>query len=69
MMSRSRARQATIASGSEMIVLDEEAMAGFNEQSEQVEKRWLEDMESKGIDGQALLDAAKEAVARHGQTN
>jgi TRAP-type C4-dicarboxylate transport system substrate-binding protein len=62
-------KDATIASGSEMIVLDEEAMAGFNERSEQVEKRWLEDMEAKGIDGQELLDAAKAAVARHSPTN
>jgi TRAP-type C4-dicarboxylate transport system substrate-binding protein len=62
-------KDATIASGSEMIVLDEEAMAGFDERSQEVEQRWLQDMEDKGIDGQALLDAAKAAVASHSQTN
>ncbi len=62
-------KDATIASGSEMIVLDEEAMAGFDERSKLVEQRWLEDMAEKGIDGQALLDAAKAAVASHSQTN
>jgi TRAP-type C4-dicarboxylate transport system substrate-binding protein len=62
-------KDATIASGSEMIVLDEEAMAGFDERSMQVEERWLADMEAQGIDGQALLDAAKAAVAAHSQTN
>jgi hypothetical protein len=34
-----------------------------------VEKRWLEDMEAQGIDGQELLDAAKAAVASHSKTN
>ncbi len=62
-------KDATIASGSEMIVLDDEEMAGFDERSQEVEKRWLEDMAAKGIDGQALLDAAKAAVAAHTQAN
>jgi len=62
-------KDATIASGSEMIVLTPEQMAGFDERSEQVEQRWLADMEEQGIDGQALLDAAKAAVASHSQTN
>jgi TRAP-type C4-dicarboxylate transport system substrate-binding protein len=62
-------KEATIASGSEMIVLDQEAMAGFDERSQEVEKRWLEDMEAQGIDGQELLDAAKAAVASHSKTN
>jgi TRAP-type C4-dicarboxylate transport system substrate-binding protein len=62
-------KDATIASGSEMIVLDEAAMAGFDERAQQVEERWLADMEAQGIDGQALLDAAKAAVASHSQTN
>jgi TRAP-type C4-dicarboxylate transport system substrate-binding protein len=62
-------KEATIASGSEMLVLDEAAMAGFDERAQQVEERWLQDMEAQGIDGQALLDAAKAAVARHSQTN
>jgi TRAP-type C4-dicarboxylate transport system substrate-binding protein len=62
-------KDATIASGSEMIELTPEEMAGFDERSLEVEKRWLEDMAAKGIDGQALLDAAKAAVATHTPTN
>ena len=52
-----------------MIVLDETAMIGFDERSKEVEEHWLADMDAQGIDGQALLDAAKAAVAAHSQTN
>ena len=62
-------KEATVASGSEMIVLDETAMIGFDERSKEVEEHWLADMDAQGIDGQALLDAAKAAVAAHSQTN
>jgi TRAP-type C4-dicarboxylate transport system substrate-binding protein len=62
-------KQAMIESGSEMIVLDEAAMAGFDERAKEVEERWLADMESQSIDGQALLDTAKAAVANHSHTN
>ena len=62
-------KDATIASGSEMIVLDEAAMEGFDERAKEVEEHWLADMAEQGIDGQALLDAAKAAVASHSQTN
>jgi TRAP-type C4-dicarboxylate transport system substrate-binding protein len=62
-------KEATIASGSEMIVLDEEAMIGFDERSQEVEEHWLADMDAQGIDGQELLDAAKAAVASHSKTN
>ena len=44
-------------------------MVGFDERSKEVEEHWLADMDAQGIDGQALLDAAKAAVAAHSQTN
>ena len=62
-------KEATLASGSEIIVLDETAMIGFDERSKEVEEHWLADMDAQGIDGQALLDAAKAAVAAHSETN
>jgi TRAP-type C4-dicarboxylate transport system substrate-binding protein len=62
-------KDATIASGSEMIVLDEEAMALFDESAQEVTSRWLDDMAAQGIDGQALLDAATAAVVKHSPTN
>jgi TRAP-type C4-dicarboxylate transport system substrate-binding protein len=62
-------KEATVASGSEIIALDEAAMAGFDERAQQVEERWLADMEAQSIDGQALLDAAKAAVAAYSETN
>jgi hypothetical protein len=62
-------KDATIASGSEMIVLDDAAMTGFDARARQVEERWLADMAAQGIDGQALLEAAKAAVASHSQTH
>ena len=60
-------KDATIASGSEMIVLDESAMAAFDERSEQVTARWIEEVTAQGIDGQALVEAARAAVAKYSE--
>jgi TRAP-type C4-dicarboxylate transport system substrate-binding protein len=60
-------KDATIASGSEMIVLDETTMAAFDERSEQVTARWIEEVAAQGIDGQALVEAARAAVAKYSQ--
>ncbi len=56
---------ATVASGSEMIALDEAAMAGFDQRSEQVVQRWIEEANAAGIDGRGLVDAARAAVTSH----
>ena len=45
-------------------------MAEFDERSQRVTERWLEDMKAEGIPGgEALLDAATRAVERHSRTN
>jgi hypothetical protein len=45
--------------------LSAEATAGFDALSEKVVARWIEDANSNGIDGQALVNAARAAVAKH----
>jgi TRAP-type C4-dicarboxylate transport system substrate-binding protein len=63
------ARAAT-NSGREIISLDHKAIAEFDERSERVTERWLENMKAKGIPGaEALLDAATDAVERHSRSN
>lgn len=54
-----------IKDGNELITLTEEEMAGFRKAMEPVDKRWIEEVTAKGIDGQALYDAARAAVAKH----
>ncbi|MQX38437.1 TRAP transporter substrate-binding protein [Roseospira navarrensis] len=53
------------ARGNEVIYLDDAASAPFLDAFAETEARWLEEMAAKGIDGEALLAAAKAAVARH----
>ena len=58
-------KEAVLGSGSELVELDPEAMAAFDERAEQVTAQWIADMAEQGIDGQALVDAARSAVAAH----
>ncbi|MGF1627112.1 MAG: TRAP transporter substrate-binding protein [Alphaproteobacteria bacterium] len=60
-------REATEASGSEMIVLDEAAAAEIEAALTPVQQRWVEEVSAGGIDGAALLQAAKDAVAAHSE--
>lgn len=57
--------KAQIASGGEIIRLPPEAKAKFDASGQTVEKRWIEEAKSKGIDAQALVDAARKAVLSH----
>jgi len=57
-------RQAVLDSGSEIIELAPEAMAEFDGPAEAVEARWIEEVAEDGVDGAALVEAAKAAVAR-----
>jgi len=54
-----------IKDGNELVTLTEEEMQGFRTAMEPVDKRWIEEVTAKGIDGQALYDAARAAVAKH----
>ena len=58
-------RQAAIDAGTEINVLSEAELARFREALEPVVERWIGEVSAQGIDGQALVDAAREAVDRH----
>jgi TRAP-type C4-dicarboxylate transport system substrate-binding protein len=62
-------RDAITTSDRESIVLDEEAMAEFDKRSQLVTRRWLENMKANGMDGDALLGAATNAVERQSRSN
>ena len=51
--------------GNEHIVLTEAEIAAFREKLEPVVERWIAEVEKKGIDGRALVEAARAAIARH----
>jgi TRAP-type C4-dicarboxylate transport system substrate-binding protein len=49
----------------EIIKLDSKAMVEFNKAGEQVVQRWITEANEKGIDGQKLVDSAREAISSH----
>lgn len=52
-------------SGGEIIALDAKAKAAFDSLSEQVVDRWIKEANDNGIDGAALVKAARAAIAKH----
>ena len=55
-------RSAQEGTGATMIELTPEAMAEFDTAAEAVTARWVAEATSRGVDGQALVDAARAAV-------
>ena len=51
----------------EIIKLSADEMAEFDKLDQQVVDRWIEEATKNGIDGKALVDAAKAAVLKHSQ--
>ena len=51
--------------GNEHIVLTEEETEAFRTALEPVVARWIEEVGSKGIDGEALVNKARETVQKH----
>jgi len=51
--------------GNEHIALDAAEVGKFRRKLAPVVARWVDDMNDKGIDGRALVDAARAAIARH----
>lgn len=51
--------------GNEHVVLTEEETAAFREALEPVVDRWVEEVSAQGIDGQALVDKARQLVQKH----
>jgi TRAP-type C4-dicarboxylate transport system substrate-binding protein len=57
-----RGRRALDKAGVTRITLDEAEAAKFAAAAEEVVARWVDEADSKGLDGQALVDRAREAV-------
>ena len=56
-----------VESGNEHIVLSEEETALFQEALEPVVDRWIEEVATMGIDGNELVNKARELISAHGQ--
>lgn len=59
-------RDIAVAAGNNIVTLDEAEVARFKQKAEPVIARWVADMESKGIDGNALIEQAKALIKKHG---
>jgi TRAP-type C4-dicarboxylate transport system substrate-binding protein len=51
--------------GNELITLTEEEMQAFRTEMDPVNLRWIQDVTGKGINGLALYNAARAAIAKH----
>ncbi|MGF1622877.1 MAG: TRAP transporter substrate-binding protein [Rhodomicrobiaceae bacterium] len=54
-------------SGGEIVALDADAKAAFDELGAQIVDRWIEEANSSKLDGKAIVEAAKKAVAENTQ--
>ena len=57
-----KGRKALDEAGVTQVTLDEAEAAKFEAAAEEVVRRWVEEANSKGLDGQALVDRARESV-------
>ena len=60
------AREIAVGNGNNIIELSAEEVGRFKDKAKPVTERWIADMESKGIDGQALIEQAKGLIEKHG---
>ncbi|MEX0852141.1 MAG: TRAP transporter substrate-binding protein [Bauldia sp.] len=51
--------------GNELVTLTEEEMQAFRAEMDPVNLRWIQDVTGKGINGLALYNAARAAIAKH----
>tara|TARA_R110000764_G_scaffold204944_1_gene290201 strand:+ start:6147 stop:7175 length:1029 start_codon:yes stop_codon:yes gene_type:complete len=58
-------RDIAVANGNTIVQLDEAEVARWKEAAQPVVARWVADMDSKGIDGQALIDQAKGLIDKY----
>lgn len=54
-------------SGGEIIRLSAEAKTAFDERSREVVQRWIDEADSNGLDGEALVKAARDSIAAHSE--
>ncbi len=59
-------REAAVAHGNNIVTISEADVPAWKEASKPVVARWIADMETRGIDGQALIDRAKALIAENG---
>ncbi|WP_147110505.1 TRAP transporter substrate-binding protein [Tateyamaria sp. syn59] len=53
------AREAAVANGNTIVTVSGDDLAAWQEAAQPIYDEWVADMESKGIDGQALIDEAR----------
>lgn len=58
-----------VRAGNEHITLTPEQTEAFRAKLEPVVERWVAEVSAQGIDGAALVEAARAAIARHGGAN
>jgi TRAP-type C4-dicarboxylate transport system substrate-binding protein len=51
-------------SGGEVVTLDAVETKKFDEAGERVVKKWVKEMDDKGIDGQKIVDAVRKSMAK-----
>jgi TRAP-type C4-dicarboxylate transport system substrate-binding protein len=61
------ARQVAVDLGNNVIELNEEETRVWRDASQPIYDSWIADMDSKGIDGQALIDEARELMDAYGK--
>lgn len=59
------ARELAVTLGNNIIVLDDEEAARWEEMAAPVIEEWVSDMNNQGIDGQALLDEARALIDQY----
>ncbi|MCV0395516.1 MAG: TRAP transporter substrate-binding protein [Rhizobiaceae bacterium] len=58
-------RKIAVDRGNNIITLSPEEVARWEAAAEPVYENWVKEMEGKGIDGQALIDEARELIAKY----
>lgn len=58
-------RDLAVEKGSNIVQLDEAEVARWKDAAQPVIQRWIAEMDSKGIDGQALIDRAQALIAEY----
>ena len=61
------ARDAALALGNNVITLDDAAVADWEAAAAPIVDEWVADMQSRGIDGKALLEDARALIIKHTQ--
>ncbi|MFD1509710.1 TRAP transporter substrate-binding protein [Lacimonas salitolerans] len=59
------ARQIAVDRGNNIITLSDEQVAEWREAAAGVEAKWAEEMTGRGFDGPALVEQAKDLIAKH----